>query len=200
MWCKRRLDPAGGSAADDATFFGAAPASGPVHPIAALDAGPCTEQLGHPGPWHERLPHFRLGFNPSSGQELQSELFVAAHDGPAALRVLAGMADELAAVLMVSEVRAVAADDLWLSPCYGRQSIALHFTWVPSWPDVRPVLADLERALAPFEPRPHWGKLTTLPAATVRSRHPRLADAEALRTRWDPNGRFRNGYLEELLA
>ena len=69
---------------DDASSprYGAMPALRDLHPIAELPAEPCTEQLGVAGPWHERLPHFKMGFTPSSGEELQSELFVERADAP----------------------------------------------------------------------------------------------------------------------
>lgn len=198
LWCKERdqQDTQHG----DGQRFGAIAATRNMHPIAELAAEPCTEQLGVPGPWHERLPHFRMGFTPSSGDELQSELFVARQDAPGAMRTIAGMAGVLAPVLKVSEVRAVAADGLWLSPCYGRDSIAFHFTWVPSWPEVRPLLAQLEEALEPFAPRPHWGKLTTLDGRTIGSRLQRFTAFAELLGAWDSLGKFRNAYLDDLFG
>jgi xylitol oxidase len=194
VWCKCRDDE------PTPDVPGARLATRALHPIGSLSAEPCTEQLGVPGPWHERLPHFRLGFTPSSGAELQSELFVDAAHGPDALRTLAAMADELAPVVQVSEVRTVAADDLWLSPCCGRASVAFHFTWVPSWAAVEPVLRRVEAALAPFGARPHWGKLSTMDGGTLYERYPRLADAAAAMDRVDPHGRFRNAFLDRVLG
>jgi xylitol oxidase len=155
--------------------------------------------MGVAGPWHERLPHFRMGFTPSSGEELQSELFVASADAPAAIQTLVELHDVVAPVLMISEVRAIAADTLWLSPCYRRDCIAFHFTWIQSWPDVQPVLATVESALQPFAPRPHWGKLSTLSGDVIRSRVERMADFERLLAEWDPTRKFRNAYLDEIL-
>ena len=200
LWRKQRVTAESG--AEDATSprFGATPAPRDMHPIAQLSAEPCTEQMGVPGSWHERLPHFRMGFTPSSGEELQSELFVASSDGPDAVRTLVGLHDELAPVLQISEVRAVAADNLWLSPGYRRDSIAFHFTWVLSWSDVEPVLARVEAALEPFSPRPHWGKLSTVSGGILRSRFERLGAFEQLITEWDPTGKFRNAYLDRLFA
>lgn len=195
LWRKERVDA---MPIDD--LYGGRPAPGPLHPIATLDATPCTAQGGVPGPWHERLPHFRLEHTPSNGDELQSELFVARADAPAAIAALRALAPELAPVVQVSEVRTVAADDLWLSPAYGRDVVAFHVTWVPSWEAVRPVLQRLEDALDPFSPRPHWGKLTTMPGPVVRSRVARWDDVARQLARWDPTGRFRNAHLDELLA
>jgi xylitol oxidase len=199
VWRKRRVD-------DDATGdavvvgLGAAAAAADLHPIATLSAEPCTAQMDVAGPWHERLPHFRMGFTPSSGEELQSELFVGRADAADAMRTLIGLHDVLATVLMISEVRAVAADSLWLSPCYERDCIAFHFTWIPSWPDVEPVLRQVEQALEPFAPRPHWGKLSTSTGATLRQRVPQLGAFERLMGEWDPSGKFRNPYLDDLFA
>ncbi len=201
LWRKVRVTTDDGEAESITTGrFGAAAATRNMHPIADLSADPCTEQLGVPGPWHERLPHFKMGFTPSSGDELQSELFVARADAPEVMRTLTALADVLAPVLKISEVRAVAGDNLWLSPCYGRDTIAFHFTWVPSWPRVRPVLAQVESALEPFAPRPHWGKLTTLDGGVIGSRVERLGAFDTLVTEWDPHRKFRNGYLDGLLG
>lgn len=202
MWRKERIavDDDEGDDGLGGTRFGAMPATRNLHPIAALSAEPCTEQMGVAGPWHERLPHFRMGFTPSSGEELQSELFVANADAPAAIQALLELHDLLAPVLMISEVRAVAADSLWLSPCHGRDCIAFHFTWIPSWADVEPVLAAVESALQPFAPRPHWGKLSTISGDVIRSRVERMGDLERLLAEWDPTRKFRNNYLDEILS
>ncbi len=200
LWVKQRATSDDGDACAADARFGATPATRNLHPIAELSAEPCTEQMGVPGPWHERLPHFRMGFTPSSGDELQSELFVGAADAPGAIRTLVELHDVLAPVLKISEVRAVAADTLWLSPCFQRYCIALHFTWIPAWPEVKPVLAIMESALAPFAPRPHWGKLSTLDGTTVRSRFERLDAFEQLVNEWDPAEKFRNAFLDQVLT
>ena len=202
MWRKERIavDDDEGDDGLKSPRFGALPATGNMHPIAALSAEPCTEQMGVAGPWHERLPHFRMGFTPSSGEELQSELFVATADAPAAIQTLIELHDVLSPVLMISEVRAVAADSLWLSPCCGRDCIAFHFTWIQSWPDVQPVLATVESALQPFAPRPHWGKLSTISGDVIRSRVERMGDLERLLAEWDPTRKFRNHHLDEILS
>ena len=199
LWRKIRVDDIEDSGASSPRF-GAMPALRDVHPIAELDAEPCTEQMGVAGPWHERLPHFRMGFTPSSGEELQSELFVATADAPAAMQTLVELHDVLAPVMKISEVRAVAADTLWLSPCHQRDCTAFHFTWVQSWPEVEPVLARLESALEPFAPRPHWGKLSTLSGEVIRSRFDRIGAFEALVGQWDPTQKFRNAYLDNVLS
>jgi xylitol oxidase len=136
-----------------------------------LDAATCTPQLGVVGPWHERLPHFRPEFKPNIGEELQSEYFVPRAQASAALRALDGIRGDVAPLLQMSEVRTIAADDLWMSPFYRRDSVALHFTWRFDWDGVRQLLPRLEERLAPFEARPHWGKLFTMPAPTVQERY-----------------------------
>jgi xylitol oxidase len=156
----------------------------------------CTEQLGVVGPWHERLPHFRLDHRPSAGAELQSEYLVDRRDGPAALRALLPLADRLAPLTHVSELRTVAADRLWLSPASGRASLAIHFTWIADWPAVRALLPAVEAALAPFDPRPHWGKLFGLDRDRIRAAYPDRARFVELATSLDPDGRFRNDFVD----
>lgn len=175
------------------------PAPGPRHMTAGEDPGNCTPQLGEPGPWHERLPHFRSGFTPSSGAELQSEYLVPRAAAADALAAVAALRERITPLLLVSEVRSIAADDLWLSPAYGRDSVAIHFTWRLDPAGVRPVVAAVEAALDPFEPRPHWGKVFTTPATRLAALYPRLPDAVALFDKQDPTGKFRNAMLDRCL-
>ena len=158
-----------------------------------------TEQGGVPGPWHQRLPHFRPEFAPSFGDELQSEYLVGREHADAALAALTSIADRIAPVLHGCEIRSVAADELWLSSVYRRDSVALHFTWVADVAAVTPVVTEIERVLDPFAPRPHWGKVFTTDPATVRDRFPRLPNAEALFHRVDPTGKFRNPMIDRYL-
>lgn len=180
-------------------YAGALPANGPRHP-AELSPVTCTEQGGVPGPWHERLPHFRLDHTPSVGAELQSEYLVPRAAAAGALAAVGALADRVAPVLIVSELRSVAADDLWLSMAYGRDSVALHFTWQPDAAGVPPVIDAVEAALAPFDPRPHWGKLSRFDPGMLASSYPRLADFRALVGRWDPAGKFRTGLADRALS
>ncbi|HEX7188933.1 MAG TPA: FAD-binding protein [Actinomycetes bacterium] len=182
-----------------AGWLGGQPADGPRHPVAGQDAGRATEQLGVAGPWHERLPHFRLDHTPSSGDELQSEYLVDRADARAALVALLDLRDLVSPVLQVSELRTVAADELWLSPAYRRDSLAVHFTWLPDAAAVLPVVAEVERALGSFAPRPHWGKVFTIPPDEVRAVYPQADAFRALATDTDPDGRFRNRMLDEYL-
>ena len=199
VWVKRRVVADQPVLSQVANLFGALPAAVDVHPIAGVSAENCTPQLGVPGAWWERLPHFKMGFTPSSGDELQSELFVARADALAAIEALRGLSAELAPMLKISEIRTVAADSLWMSPHYDRESVAFHFTWVRDVPAAMRAIDRVERALSPFAPRPHWGKLFTLDAATVAARSPRHADFVELLARFDPRQVLRNEWLERAI-
>ena len=148
-----------------------------------------------PGPWSDRLPHFRMGFTPSSGEELQSEYHVPRRHAVPALQALLALGDRIRPVLQVSELRTVAADQLWMSPQHGQDTMAVHFTWLPDLAAVEPVLAAVEAALDPFEARPHWGKLFLADAAAMARRYPRLPDFAGLAGRLDPRGVFINAWL-----
>ena len=175
--------------------FGAIPADGPRHPIAGTDPAHTTKQLGVPGPSAERLPHFRLGFTPSSGEELQSEYAVAREHAVDALRALRPLGPTLTPLLLTSEIRAVARDPLWLSPFYERDSVCVHFTWKPNAEKVYAVLPLIEATLAPFTPRPHWGKLFVQSPTPL---YPRLPEFRALRASLDPNRVFANAFDSQL--
>ncbi|MFD5215316.1 FAD-binding protein [Microbacterium sp. NPDC058345] len=196
LWVKNRTD----AVAPDAQLLQSLGVTSAVverHPLLGAPAGAATPQLGAAGPWHERLPHFRLEFTPSAGEELQSEYLLQRSDAVAAIEAIRRLADRIAPVLLVSEIRTIAADDLWLSPSYGTDAVGIHFTWRRDEAAVRALLPAIESAL-PATARPHWGKVFTLDAAEVRHRHPRWDDFAALRARMDPEGRFRNGFLERL--
>ena len=177
-------------------WLGARPADGPRHPVPGMPAAYCTQQLGVPGPWHERLPHFRPEFTPSSGEELQSEYLVPREHGVEALAAMDRIRDRVAPLLQISEVRTVAADDLWLSPSYQRPSVAIHFTWVKDPEAVLPVLAAIEEQLAPLRARPHWGKLFAASPAAVRGGYQRLPDFQRLRSHYDAAGKFGNELVD----
>jgi xylitol oxidase len=198
VWLKSRV-----ASPDDrhlrAELFGARPAAEQRHPIRGMSPDACTVQGGIPGPWHERLPHFRLDHTPSAGREIQSEYFVARQDAVHALGALRPLADRIAGVIQVSEFRTVAADDLWLSPAHGRDSLAIHFTWLPDPAGVLRVLPAIEAALEPFDPRPHWAKVFTMAPDRVRARYARADDFVRLATRFDPDGKFRNDFLRRYL-
>ncbi|HEX6495234.1 MAG TPA: FAD-binding protein, partial [Acidobacteriaceae bacterium] len=175
VWIKRRVEP-GKPYTWPQEFYNAKRAKEKLHPITGHPAEACTEQLGVPGPWYERLPHFRMNFTPSSGAELQTEYFVPREHAYEAIRAVEQLRDHITPHLFVTELRTIAPDSLWMSMAYQRPSLAIHFTWKPEWPAVKKILPMIEAKLAPFEPRPHWAKLFTLPPATLQSRYARLRD------------------------
>ncbi|MCC9154015.1 FAD-binding protein [Streptomyces parvulus] len=194
VWLKRRTDQ------PLPEFSYAKPAVDRMHPVPGMPAVNCTEQSGVPGPWHERLPHFRADFVPSSGAELQSEYLMPREHALAALHAMDAIREVVAPVLQTCEIRTVAADAQWLSPSYGRDTVAAHFTWVEDTAAVLPVVRELERALAPFAPRPHWGKVFTTPSAALRALYPRLDDFRSLARALDPAGKFGNGFVRGVLG
>jgi len=194
VWIKSRVEA--GQAFDAAPeLFGAKLATRNLHPIADLSAENCTEQMGVPGPWYERLPHFRMGFTPSAGNELQSEYFVPRQHAVEAILAVEGLRDQVSPHLLISEIRAIAADDFWMSPCRKQACVTIHFTWKPDWPAVSKLLPVVERELAPFQARPHWGKLFTLSPQRLRAIYEKLPDFVELCKKYDPQGKFRNDFL-----
>lgn len=180
-------------------FYGGRAAPGESSPVWGKEPYGTTGQMGLFGPSYDRLPHARIGALPAVGYEFQSEYFVARTDAPAAMRAIRAIQPALHPALVVSEVRTVAADELWLSMNYHQDSVGFHFSLQRDWPTVRTALVVLEAALAPFKPRPHWGKLFVMPAADIQSRYPRLGDFRALVTRHDPQGKFRNAFIDEFV-
>ena len=193
VWVKSRVTEEPERRRED--LFGAVAATVDRHPILGLDATSCTPQLGRPGLWSDRLPHFRMGFTPSSGDELQSEYLIPRRHAVEAIEAVRGLAGRIRPVLQVSEIRSVAADRLWMSPSYGEDTVCIHFTWKPEREAVGEVLVELEAALAPFEARPHWGKLFDADAAAITPLYERLPDFVGLIERLDPRGAFRNSWL-----
>jgi xylitol oxidase len=196
VWVKSRVD-AGEKVRDE--LFGAVPATVDRHPILGMDPVNCTPQLGRPGPWSERLPHFRMGFTPSSGEELQAEYLLPRARAVEAMEAIRGLGDDVSSVLQVSEIRTVAADALWMSPANGRDTVGIHFTWQPDQGAVERLLRRVEAALADFEARPHWGKLFLADAAEIAPLYERLPDFVRLAERLDPRGAFRNRWLDRNL-
>jgi len=195
VWIKSKVEDAAAPEAK-ASFFGARAADRNMHPLAELDAANCTEQMGLAGPSYDRLPHFRIGSTPAGGDDLQAEYFISREHGPAAVRALYSIGDRLAPVLLISEIRAIAADDLWMSPCHRRPSIALHFSFKQDLQRALRVLPGIEEALSPFDPRPHWGKLFTMSPAGVQARYTKLGAFKTLLDTHDPGGKFRNAFIE----
>jgi xylitol oxidase len=196
VWIKSRVEE--GAAFHAAPeFFGATLATRNLHPIAELSAENCTEQMGVLGPWYERLPHFRMGFTPSAGKELQSEFFVPRRHAVEAILAVERLRDQVSPSLLITEIRAIAADNLWMSPCHEQDSVTIHFTWKPDWPAVSKLLPLIEKELAPFNAKPHWAKLFSTSPQTLRSLYTRMPDFIALATKYDPQGKFRNDFLNQ---
>ena len=194
VWVKSRVADAPEEIRED--LYGAVAATVDRHPILGLDAANCTAQLGIPGAWSDRLPHFRMGFTPSAGEEVQSEYHLPRHHAIAAVETLRALAGTIRPVLQVTELRWIAADRLWMSPQYDRDTFAIHFTWERDQAAVERVLADVEAALEPFDARPHWGKLFLADAARIERLYARLPDFGRLAERLDPRGAFRNAWLQ----
>jgi xylitol oxidase len=195
VWFKRAESDGDGSRDP----FGGRWATEAVHPLPGIDPAACTPQLGVPGPWHERLSHFRLEFTPSAGEELQSEYLLPRRHAVAAIEALRALAPQVAPLLQTSEIRTVAADGQWLSP-FPEDSVGVHFTWLRRDAEVAAVLPDVEGALLPLGARPHWGKLFAVDLRDVAATYPRLGDFRELAERLDPSGKLRGPYLERLLA
>lgn len=211
VWFKHRTGPSGKGNGQGATepdpadlglpseVFGAKAASTHVHPVPDLSAEGLTLQMGIPGAWHDRLHHFQIDSTPASGDELQTEYFVPRAHAVPALQAVEALRDRFRSMLWVSEIRSVAADRLWLSQSYGTPTIGIHFSWRKNWPVVREVLPLVEEALAPFEVRPHWGKLFSMSPKQVQAAYPRMEDFRTLLESTDPEGKFRNGYLDRFV-
>ena len=189
VWLKSRLD--------ERTPPGEVYGAKPMAVSAGLAGGSpdnTTQQGGVPGPWNERLPHFKLGFTPSNGDELQTEYLVPRRHAVEALRAVRELAPRITPLLLVTELRTMAADSLWLSGAYETDATAIHFTWKKDPAAVLPLLPVIEAALEPFDARPHWGKLFH---SVRRELYPRLGDFVALAQDLDPAGKFRNSFLEK---
>lgn len=194
VWVKRRTDQNMDDLGSD--FFGAKAATRNLHPITALSAENCTVQMGIPGPWYDRLPHFKMGFTPSSGEELQSEFFVPRKRALEAILALEKKREEIFPQILITEIRTIAADELWMSPCYQQDCVAIHFTWKQNPKEVNRLITMIETELEPFDYRPHWGKLFSIDPALLASRYQKLPDFVALAKRFDPDGKFKNAYLD----
>jgi xylitol oxidase len=198
VWIKRRITDQA-SAQVESEFFGATRATAHRHPVPDHTSENCSLQMGIPGPWYERLPHFRMDFTPSAGEELQSEYLVPRQDAYDALCAIDRLREYISPHLHVSEVRTIAEDNLWMSPCYKQDSVAIHFTWKADWGAVQQVLPMIEEQLAPFQARPHWGKLFAMPPSRLQSLYEKLPDFQQLLLHCDPQGKFRNAFLNKYI-
>jgi xylitol oxidase len=198
VWLKRRITNQVSTPVEP-EFFGATQASEHRHPVPGYTSENCNEQMGIPGPWHERLPHFRMDFTPSAGEELQSEYFVPRHDAYLALCAIDRVREYISPLLYVSEVRTIAEDNLWMSPCYKQDSVSIHFTWKANGVAVQQVLPIVEKQLAPFHARPHWGKLFAMPSTQLQLLYEKLPDFQQLLLQCDPQGKFCNAFLNKYI-
>ena len=193
VWVKSRTDQPDRVEGD---LFGAVAATVDRNPIFELDPTSCTPQLGRPGLWSDRLPHFRMSYTPSSGEEIQSESLFPRRHAMGAIEAVRALADGMRPILQVSEIRRVAADRLWMSMNYEEDSVAIHFTWKREPEAVQQMVAQIEDALSPFEARPHWGKVFHADAAAIAPLYKRHSDFIRLVERLDPRGAFRNAWLK----
>ena len=136
-----------------------------------------------------------MGFTPSAGKELQSEYFVARQHAVEAILAVQRLHDQISPHLLISEIRTIAADDLWMSPCYHQASVTIHFTWKQDWPAVSRLLPVIEKELGPFQPRPHWGKLFTVQSEQLHWSYVKLPEFVRLAKKYDPQGKFQNEFL-----
>lgn len=193
VWIKSRIGT--DKAQDQSEFYGAKAATKNLHPIMDHPAESCTEQMGVPGSWYERLPHFKMGFTPSSGKELQTEYFVPLHHAVEAIEAVSRLSKQIGPHLFITEIRTIAADHLWMSPCHNQTSATIHFTWKQETEAVVKLLPQIEKELAPFNPRPHWGKIFTVAPKVLQSRYEKLEEFKKLVAEFDPKGKFRNEFL-----
>jgi alditol oxidase len=194
VWVKKKIDK--GSTSDfPETLFGASLATENLHPVPGQSGESCTEQMGLAGPWYQRLPHFKMEFQPSAGRELQSEYFVPLEHAYEAIMAVAELSRKISPLLFISEIRTVKRDGLWLSPAYDQDVVAIHTTWKQEIPEVMALLPEMEAKLAPFSPRPHWGKLFTFNAEQISQMYPKLNAFKDLISKYDPKGKFQNEFI-----
>ncbi len=196
VWIKRRVDQ-GGAATPPAMFYGATLATTKLHPVLGQDPQKTTDQMNIVGKWYERLPHFKMEFTPSTGHEIQTEYFVPFEHGYEAILAVESLRDQITPLIYVTELRSIAADNLWLSMAYQRRSLAIHFTWKPEWDSVLRVLPQIEAKLKPFQPRPHWAKVNTLRASEIDPAYPKMAAFRQLIRQYDPQSKFVNQYMRD---
>jgi alditol oxidase len=152
--------------------------------------------FGIDGPWSERLPHFRLDATPGPIDQIQSEYLVPGTRAVEALMRLRSIGGSIDRHLFMSEIRTVAADNLWLSPSYGHDCVAIHFTWKKEPDAVHAMTAAIEDMLLPLGARPHWGKVIHAEASQLSRAYPRLQQFCDLVRSYDPSGKFRNAFLD----
>ena len=196
VWIKKRDEDTAAAAPE---LFGAKLATQNIHPVEAESAENVTDQMDISGPWYERMPHFKMGFKPSVGKELQSEYFVPIEHAYDALMAMEKLHEKITPHLFISEIRTINADNFWMSPCYKQTCVALHTTWKQEVQTVMNLLPLIEEQLAPFNAKPHWAKLFTISPSVLQSRYQKLADFKQLVSQYDPGAKFRNEFLEKNL-
>jgi xylitol oxidase len=197
VWIKSRVEKGNITSRDDLDLYGAKQATQNMHPVEDQSAENVTEQMGKPGPWYERMPHFKMGFTPSTGKELQSEYFVPIEHAYDAMMAIEKLHDKITPHLFISEIRTINADNFWMSPCYKKTSVAFHTTWKQDMDTVMSLLPLMEEQLAPFNPIPHWAKLFTMSPSVLQSRYEKLNDFKQLVGKHDPDGKFQNEFLSK---
>jgi alditol oxidase len=180
-------------------FYGARLATRNLHPVESQSSENCTPQMGVAGPWHERLPHFKMGFQPSTGEELQCEYFIPIEHAFDAIMAMEQLHEKISPHLYISEIRSIAADDFWLSPCYKKNCIAIHTTWKQDTVTVMKLIPELEEKLEPFHAIPHWAKLFTMSPSGLQQRFEKIGKFRKLAQEHDPNGKFRNEFLDRYI-
>lgn len=195
VWVKKLID----TSATPSNIFGAAAATKTLHPVETQSAESVTDQLDSAGVWYERMPHFKMGFKPSTGRELQSEFFVSIEQAYDAIAAMESIHEKITPHLFISEIRTVKADEFWMSPCYKKDCVAIHTTWKQDPEVISELIPLVEEKLSPFKPRPHWAKLFTIPPATLQASIEKLGDFKRLCAEFDPEGKFRNAFLEKNL-
>ena len=198
VWIKSRVEN-GDTATAASELYGAKLATQNMHPVEDQSAENVTEQMGVSGPWYERMPHFKMGFTPSTGKELQSEYFVPIEHAYEAMVAIEKLHEKITPHLFISEIRTINADNYWMSPCYKKACIAFHTTWKQEVETVMNLLPLIEEILAPFNAKPHWAKLFTMSPSVLQSRYEKLGDFKQLINQYDPNGKFRNDFLSKNL-
>lgn len=165
------------------------------------------------GAWPEHM-HFFMDAGgrdtPLGVVSLHTEYFVARDDLAAALRAVADASQHWPAwttwdgydpttqgVSHICEVRTIAQDALWLSPCYGRESVSIHFTLGMFPAECHRLVGELEAALAPFDARPHWGKLWLECPVDQYEMAPQFKE---LRAAMDPTGKFCGAFVQRAIG
>lgn len=176
--------------------FGGNLANSNQHPVKINDPSPCTEQMGVTGKWLYRLPHFKLDSSAASGDEVQTEYLVDRNYVNEYIAGLSAIGNEISPRVYATEIRTMAADDLWLSGAYARDTVGFHFTWKKS-KELASFLPKIEEVLGKHQGRPHWGKLFSTSKEQIITRYPRYQDFKNLLNRYDSNGKFSNNFIDK---